>query len=46
MPKVAYNGELVFGPEVAAEFDEQKARDIKHVKLDTAEMREELGLAA
>ena len=34
MPKGAYHGELVFGPEIAKVFDEAKARDIKHVRID------------
>jgi hypothetical protein len=35
MPRgdVGYEGELVFGPEIAVEFDEVEARGIKHVKL-------------
>jgi hypothetical protein len=33
MPKSAYLGELVFGPEVATEFSEEKAKGIKHVRL-------------
>ncbi len=34
MPKGAYNGELVFGPEVADIFNEAKARNIKHVRIE------------
>ncbi len=44
MPHLPYEGELIFGPEAAHEFSEQKARDIKHIKLDTPEMRELLGM--
>jgi hypothetical protein len=31
MPRMGYEGELVFGPERAERFDAGKARDIKHV---------------
>jgi len=31
MPKSAYEGSLVFGPEVLAEFNETAVREIKHV---------------
>jgi hypothetical protein len=34
MPKGAYDGELVFGPEIADVFDEANARNIKHVRID------------
>ena len=34
MPKGAYHGELVFGPEIAAVFNEEAARGIKHVRID------------
>jgi hypothetical protein len=34
MPKAAYHGELVFGPEVAEVFNEANARGIKHVRID------------
>ena len=37
MPRMEYTGELVFGPEIAAEFDEVKGRNIKHVKIDDPE---------
>jgi hypothetical protein len=33
MPSTSFDGELVFGPEVASEFNEGTARNIKHVKL-------------
>jgi hypothetical protein len=34
MPKAAYHGELVFGPEIAEVFNEANARGIKHVRID------------
>ena len=34
MPKGAYHGELVFGPEIAEVFDAANARSIKHVRID------------
>jgi hypothetical protein len=34
MPKGAYHGELVFGPEIAQVFNEAEARNIKHVRID------------
>ena len=34
MPKVAYHGPLVFGPEFAEVFSEANARNIKHVRID------------
>jgi hypothetical protein len=33
MPKEPYLGKLVFGPEVAQEFNETEIREIKHVKV-------------
>ena len=44
MPHLPYEGQLIFGAEVAAEFSEQKARDIKHIKINTPEMRDQLGI--
>lgn len=44
MPHLPYEGALIFGPEVASEFNEQKARDIKHIKINSPQMRQELGL--
>ena len=40
LPQYGYQGELVFGPEIASAFNEEKARNIKHVKLEA--YREEL----
>lgn len=34
MPRIPYEGELVFGPEIAEEFDASNAMGIKHVKLE------------
>ncbi len=34
MPKRAYHGELVFGPEIVEVFNEANARNIKHVRID------------
>jgi hypothetical protein len=34
MPKRPYHGELEFGPEIADVFDEARARNIKHVRID------------
>ena len=34
MPKKAYHGELVFGPEIADVFNEAEARNVKHVRID------------
>lgn len=33
MPRIPYEGELVFGPEIAEEFDPSNALGIKHVKV-------------
>jgi hypothetical protein len=33
LPREPYLGKLVFGPEVAQEFNAQAARDVKHVKV-------------
>lgn len=44
MPKQPYMGPLVFGPEVAQEFNETAIREIKHVLVDTPEMRATLNL--
>jgi hypothetical protein len=44
MPKVPYHGSLVFGPEVAVEFNETAAKNVKHQIIDTLEMRELLGM--
>jgi len=44
MPKTAYEGKLVFGPERAQEFDETSVKNLKHQKTDTPEMRALLGL--
>lgn len=33
MPTLPYSRELVFGPEIASVFDEDNARNIKHVKV-------------
>jgi hypothetical protein len=33
MPREGYTGELVFGPEIACEFSEQAARNIKHISV-------------
>jgi hypothetical protein len=43
LPQHGYLGELVFGPEKATEFSEEKGRNIKHVKL--ADYRSELDQA-
>ena len=34
LPKRPYDGELVFGPELADVFDEVAGRNIKHVRID------------
>ena len=34
MPRGVYEGPLRFGPEVASEFDERAARDVKHVTVE------------
>jgi len=36
MPRTGYEGELVFGPERAEEFDASRAMGIKHVKVEDA----------
>jgi len=33
MPRETYNGKLVFGPEIASEFNPVSIREIKHVKV-------------
>jgi len=33
MPREPYNGKLIFGPEVASEFNPTSIREIKHVKV-------------
>ena len=33
MPKGSYDGELVFGPEIAQEFNDEAARNVKHAKI-------------
>lgn len=44
LPQQGYLGKLIFGPEILEEFSEEKGRNIKHVKIDTPEWRERLGL--
>lgn len=46
LPHLPYEGELVFGPEVATTFDAEKAKYIKHIVLKDPGLRQELGLAA
>ena len=33
MPKAGYEGDLIFGPEIADEFNEELARNVKHIKI-------------
>lgn len=33
MPRESYNGRLIFGPEIASEFNPTSIREIKHVKV-------------